>query len=296
MSPFFLRPAQVLARTLADKPSLRFSTDFWAQPWVSSTVLDIHLDPEEEEGSRNPQRIEREATALCASFESHGAGPGDLLLDLGCGPGLYSARFLAAGFRVEGWDISPAAIRYARKSLGRMPSRAGHGGRSARFHQRDFSRAPLPPASGAAMIYGIFGNLDEDERDRTLSSLARALPSGAAFIFDCFTEAYARESIMPRDWYTREGDGFWRRGPHLVFEHGTVFEEARTVVNSYHIVDLGFPFRGRVKTCCVRHRWYDRAELEAILSRAGFILESLGAGLDGSEDPAKWMGVVARRI
>lgn len=296
MASFFPQRARAVARELESAAPQGFSTSFWAEPWVSSTVLDIHLDPDEEEGSRRPERIAREAAAAVDAFESHGAKPGDLILDLGCGPGLYAAHFLARGFRVEGRDISPAAIRHARRTLGGASARGGRSGPSARFYRRDFTRSRLPPAAGAAMIYGIFGNLDEDERDRTLAALARALPAGAAFVFDCFTEDYARESIMPRDWYAREGDGFWRGGPHLVCERGTVFEEARTVVNSYHIVDLGFPFRGRIKTCHVRHRWYDRAELETLLARAGFDLETMDAGLDGSEDPAKWMGVVARRI
>ena len=141
------------------------------------------------------------------------------------------------------------------------------------------------------MIYGIFGNLDEDERDRTLAALRQALPQGAVFVFDCFTEAYAKEAIMPRDWYANEGEGFWRRGPHLVLEGGAVLEDIRSTVNSYHVISRS----GKMKSYHIRHRWYDRAELELVLDRAGFELESLGAGLDGNEDPAKWMGVVARR-
>ena len=62
---------------------------FWDDPHISSQMLKTHLDPTTDLASRRPEIIELTVTWL---VETLSLQPGDSVLDLGCGPGLYSAR------------------------------------------------------------------------------------------------------------------------------------------------------------------------------------------------------------
>src|SRR5512141_801858 len=83
---------------------------FWDDPHISKQMLDAHLNPTMDAASRRPETIDHSVKWL---RETLGLKPGDSLLDLGCGPGLYASRFARAGFRVTGMDYSHRSIEYA---------------------------------------------------------------------------------------------------------------------------------------------------------------------------------------
>src|SRR5512134_2777754 len=73
-------------------------------------MLASHLDPTVDGASRRPETIEHITNWIATSV---GLRPGDCILDLGCGPGLYAARLAQAGFQVTGVDFSRNSIDYA---------------------------------------------------------------------------------------------------------------------------------------------------------------------------------------
>lgn len=52
-------------------------------------MLDVHLNPNIEAASRKPEMIDRSVKWM---IETLGLKAGDIVLDLGCGPGLYASR------------------------------------------------------------------------------------------------------------------------------------------------------------------------------------------------------------
>jgi 2-polyprenyl-3-methyl-5-hydroxy-6-metoxy-1,4-benzoquinol methylase len=101
-----------LLHTLAERPPLFEPGEalFWNDPHISKQMLAAHLDPEFEGASRPPPVIERTVDWLTTKL---GLQPGDRLLDLGCGPGLYCTRFAERGVQVTGVDYSRRSIDYA---------------------------------------------------------------------------------------------------------------------------------------------------------------------------------------
>ena len=83
---------------------------FWNDPHISKQMLEVHLNPDIEAASRRPETIDRTVSWL---IETLGLKTGASLLDLGCGPGLYTSRFARAGFHVTGVDYSRRSIEYA---------------------------------------------------------------------------------------------------------------------------------------------------------------------------------------
>ena len=85
---------------------------FWDDPHISGQMLEMHLNPNIEAASRSSETIDRSVKWL---IENLALKAGDSVLDLGCGPGLYTSRFAHAGLQVTGVDYSHRSIDYATK-------------------------------------------------------------------------------------------------------------------------------------------------------------------------------------
>ena len=85
----------------------------WTDEYISKQILDIHLNPEIDLGSRKKSTIQKTANWI---LDSQIEKSNLKILDLGCGPGLYSEFFATNGHKVTGVDISKNSIDYAQKS------------------------------------------------------------------------------------------------------------------------------------------------------------------------------------
>jgi len=88
----------------------RTEVKFWTDPYIATQMLEAHLNPNTDAASRKPDFICR-----CAAWMSSLLPKGASLLDIGCGPGLYTKRFAERGLRVTGLDFSENSIAYARE-------------------------------------------------------------------------------------------------------------------------------------------------------------------------------------
>lgn len=110
---------------------------------------------------------------------------GGLVVDLGCGSGIWARRLVDAGYGVLGVDVSAAMLAIARE---RVPE--------ARFRQASFLDAELPPARAVTALGECLNYLfDERHGDAALARLfARihaSLEPGGVFVFDVIGPGYA---------------------------------------------------------------------------------------------------------
>src|SRR4051812_7620284 len=123
---------------------------------------------------------------------------GGVVVDLGCGSGIWTAELAAAGYQALGIDLSPAMIALAR---GRAPA--------ADFRVASFVTAELPRCAAVTAIGECFSYLlDPQNSERQLVALfARihaALEPGGCLIFDVVTPGRVR-GRGPQQTY-REGE------------------------------------------------------------------------------------------
>lgn len=108
-----------------------------------------------------------------------GAGIDDgLIVELGCGTGISSAIFSAAGFDVLGFDLSSAMLKIARRRVPR-----------GRFRQQSFVTANFPRCVAVTAFGEIFNYLfDANNTDQSLRRLLvrayDALVPGGFLFFD----------------------------------------------------------------------------------------------------------------
>lgn len=156
---------------------------------------------------------------------------GDRVLDIGCGDGFFSARFLAErASRVDALDVDPAAIRTARaqNALGNVT-----------FRCQDAVNAPFPDSRYDVIVWdGALGHFPADGAARMLGKIAQSLGPAGVFVGSeslgeegvdhlqtfaaledigrllrpHFTQVYLRELTYPLSWaggFVRR-EGYWR--------------------------------------------------------------------------------------
>jgi 2-polyprenyl-3-methyl-5-hydroxy-6-metoxy-1,4-benzoquinol methylase len=101
-------------------------------------------------------------------------GPGDCVLDVGCGSGVFAHAMARRGASVVGVDANPSAIAYASKTFG---------GEGLQFRLGLLDELELEPESfGKASCLEIVEHVYPDQVDALLGTLRRALAPGASLL------------------------------------------------------------------------------------------------------------------
>jgi SAM-dependent methyltransferase len=201
---------------------------------------------------------EHASPRLLDLLREHGFTDG-LVIDLGCGSGIWARSLSTAGYGVLGYDISAAMVTLAQKRVPR-----------GEFHQKSFLAARLRPCIAVTAIGEIFNYLfDKKNDDARLAELFErvhtSLRPGGLFIFDVATAG--REPTGTRKSFT-EGDD-WA----CLFE-AHEDPKAQTLVRritTFRKVGPGFRRDREVH----RLRLHDRARLQKMLCDVGFRVRTL---------------------
>lgn len=255
---------------------------FWTDPHIASQMLACHLDPTMDAASRRPETIERITSWIAASVGLH---PGDRILDLGCGPGLYAERLAQAGFQVTGVDFSQNSIDYA-------SAQAREKNLPIQYRCQNYLELDDQPLySAVLLIYGDFCPLSPGQRAKLMANVRAALKPGGCFILDVTTPRLRQAHGLKNGWYAA-GQGFWKPGPHLVLEEGFAYPDD-LFLDQYIVIEED----GKIS---VYRNWfqdYTPETIRAELSDGGFEVESLWSDLAGTpySPDSGWIGVVARK-
>jgi SAM-dependent methyltransferase len=256
---------------------------FWNDPHISTQMLKAHLDPGNDLASRRPEVIQSSVDWLIAAL---GLQAGDSVLDLGCGPGLYSSRLAERGLSVTGVDYSSRSIDYAMQN-------ARQNKLDICYRYQDYlTLTDEAQYDAALLIYGDFCPLSPDQRSQLLGSLQRALKPGGYFALDVTTRVHRQRYGTHNGWYAT-GKGFWKPGPHLVLEEGFDYPEESIYLDQAIVIE-------EKGTTSVYRMWFQDFTRETItleLEAGGFAIQSVWGDLTGtpySED-TEWIGIIARK-
>ncbi len=257
---------------------------FWDDEHISQQLLAAHLDPETDLASRRPGMIDATVQWLLEYLHLR---PGDRVLDLGCGPGLYCERFSRAGLDVTGIDFSQRSIEFAR-------AEAGGNGLAVDYQYGNYLDVPFPHRLRAIfMIYGDFCVLSNRQRDGLLGKIAASLDNGGRFVFDVSARKHRQEAGARNQWAFFES-GFWKPVPHLVLTQGFDYPSEGVFLDQFVVITED----GAVS---VYRNWFHDYSLETItaaLAARGFAVEAGWSDLAGTPyDPSGgWIGVAARVV
>ena len=254
------------------------TVEFWADPHISKQMLTAHLSPDIDAASRKPETIERTVSWMMARLDLQ---PGATVLDLGCGPGLYTKRLAARGLNVTGVDFSLNSINYARE----------HDAATTYIHQNYLTLDFAAQFDAVSLIYGDFCVLSDEKRDQLLSIISRALKPGGRFIFDVSTRLHHQRNVGA-SWSVAGEGGFWRPHPHLVLEHHFHYPDD-IALSQFIVVETD----GRMTVYRNWFHYYSPETIRQVLEQQDFTVEDVIADLTGTPYYAEteWIGVVAQK-
>ncbi len=181
----------------------------WNEPAFSRRMLKEHLSQEHDAASRRFEIIDRQVewihTSLLSSKPSR-------VLDLGCGPGLYSSRLAKLDHTCFGIDFSPASIEFATAAAKEEHLRC-------QFICQDIRLADYPADIDLVMlIYGEFNVFRKADATAILAKAYKALKPGGYLLLEPHTFRIVKHlGMQPASWYSSH-TGLFHDGPHLVLK------------------------------------------------------------------------------
>lgn len=202
--------------------------ELWTDPHLAEQMLAYHLDPDLDVASRNHRFIERSVSWLNRSFE---LSSGKQVLDLGCGPGLYSNRLAAVGANVTAVDFSGPSLEHAR-SIARRESL------DVEFLRADYLDLEAPGTFDLViLIYCDFCALSPSQRQTLLSFSEKCLVPGGRLVFDVFSMAHFDELEEEAHYQPEPGGGFWSSDPYYLFSTRFKYRNEGVYLDRHAIVE-----------------------------------------------------------
>jgi len=201
------------------------SAVMWTDPYISKQLLQIHLNPDMDLASRKYSSIQSTAKWVLSKASKDRMN----ILDLGCGPGLYSEIYANKGHNVTGVDFSKNSIDYAERE-------AEQKGLNITYLNQNYLELDVPENHFdlATLIYTDLGPLLPSERTQLLANINKALKPGGILIFDVLNDKNLESKVSPKNWEASE-KGFWREGPYLALSESFLYKDEKVILNQ-HII------------------------------------------------------------
>jgi SAM-dependent methyltransferase len=247
----------------------------WHEPGFSGRMLAEHLSQEHDAASRRAATIEKHVEWIHTGVLS---GRDTRILDLGCGPGLYTSRLAKLGHECVGIDFSPASIGYA------VEQAKGDGLRCS-YRCEDIRTAEYGTGFGLVMlVFGEFNTFRPADARTILGKANAALAGDGVVLLEPHTFEMVRElGQRPPSWYSAPS-GLFSERPHICLEEHFWEAAGQTATTRFFIVDAA---TGDVTQHASSTQAYTDDEYRNALRECGFEEVGFSASLTGVEEESQ---------
>ena len=269
MGLFSMNIKQLITRIETPEPWSEGEKIPWNDPEFSERMLEYHLAQEHDLASRRFAVIDRHVDWIHKKL-----GKLSKILDLACGPGLYSNRLSKFGHSCRGIDFGPASIRYARELALKDDVEVD-------YVLEDIRTADYEQDNDAVLfIYGEFNVFKPADIKHVLKKAYDSLREGGVFIAEPNRyETVKRIGTSPASWYSSEG-GLFSPKPHLCLMENFWDPEKNVATTRYYIINAE---TNEVTLHASSMVAYTRLDLEKLLGEIGFKEIAFHESLSGGE-------------
>lgn len=223
-----MKISEIVKKTARPELYEKGTAFMWTDEHISKQLLDVHLNPEIDLGSRKKSSLEATADWILNTQKEKGKLN---ILDLGCGPGLYTEIFAKKGHNVTGVDISKNSIEFANKS-------AKDNNLNINYLNTSYLEVDLESEKYdlVVLIFTDLGVLPPTERETLLKMIYRVLKKGGTFIFDVLKDKEIEKKMSPKAWETNIG-GFWKESPYLALSESFLYKEEKIILFQHTLID-----------------------------------------------------------
>ena len=246
----------------------------WDEAGFSQRMLREHLSQDHDAASRRFASIDEHVDWIHQALLD--GQPGHIL-DLGCGPGLYTSRLATLGHECVGIDFGPASIAYAQ-------GQADVDNLQCTYVQEDVRAADY--GTGHDLIMFIFGEFNVFRRSEAKTILEKAyagLADGGLLLLEPHTFEAVRQLAGKSSWYS-SGSGLFSEKPHICLYESFWEEEQQVLIERYYTIDA---LSGEVTSHSSSMQAYTGPEYEALLTECGFTSIESYPSLKGKVDESQ---------
>ncbi|MFW6074525.1 MAG: class I SAM-dependent methyltransferase, partial [Chloroflexota bacterium] len=230
----------------------------WDAPEFSQRMLAEHLTDRHDAASRRASTIDVHVdwihNEILNSRQSR-------VLDLGCGPGLYTSRLSALGHQCVGIDFSPASIEYA-------ASRTGTSADTTHYIQADVREADYGRDFDLVMfVHGEFNVFRRTDAELILRKANAALRPGGQILLEVHTAAFVRSEGESGASWTSHRRGLFSSRPHLLLVENFWHERESAATVRYFVIDTE---SATVDWYASSMQAYTDADYRELITSAGF--------------------------
>lgn len=198
----------------------------WNEPAFSQRMLENHLSQDHDWASRRQTVIHQQVTWISDQLAA-----GARVLDLGCGPGLYTNQLAQLGFICTGVDFSPASVNWAKKQ-------AQNAGLKINYVQQDIRHySPEEPFDFIMMTFGELNVFSAADARKLIANCARWLVPGGKLLVEVHTFAEVKRQGMASPDWQRCPEGLFISSPHLLLTEYDWDEETQTSSTRFWAID-----------------------------------------------------------
>lgn len=199
----------------------------WTDEHISKQLLEFHLNPLIDAASRTPDSINNTIEFILKCCDKSQMD----ILDLGCGPGIYSEKLTEKGHDVTGVDFSKNSISYARNQAIKKSLKINYVCKN--YLELDYeSQFDL-----VILIYTDFGVLLPIEREILLENIFKSLKPNGIFVFDVLNDRNIEQKFQEPQTWSFENSGFWKPKPYLELTTGFNYSKEKVFLKQHTIID-----------------------------------------------------------
>lgn len=129
----------------------------------------------------------------------------DHLADLGCGRGRHSINLALRGFKIDGYDLSPRAIRKASEKASSLHLK------NAQFFVHDMLKPLGKSYDGLVNFFTSFGYFEQEaQHHQVIANMVAAVSGSGIIIIDFLNPEKVKQSLKPED------EGSWEDGYYKI--------------------------------------------------------------------------------
>jgi SAM-dependent methyltransferase len=247
----------------------------WHEPGFSMRMLREHFSQAHDAASRRTEKIEQHVRWLHSQLLSARSSK---ILDLGCGPGLYTSRLATLGHQCVGIDYSPASIAYA-------AAQAKSEGLRCTYLCQDMRTADY--GTGLGLVMQIFGEMNVFRRgdaELILKKAHSALAPGGLLLLE--VHAYSTVQTMGEQspsWYT-SSSGLFIDEPHICLQESSWDPGRGTATVRFYVIQAS---TGNVTPYAQSLQAYSKSQYLALVAAARFQQLEFLPSLTGSGQDAE---------
>lgn len=200
----------------------------WDEWEFSRRMLAEHLSQVHDGASRRAERIAAQVEWIDATLLRRRPAA---VLDLGCGPGLYTLALAELGHRCTGIDFGPASVAHAREQ-------AAQAKLAVDIVLGDVRAVDYGgPYDLVMMIYGEFNVFRPADARRILHKACGTLAPEGMLLLEAHTwDAVRAMGQQAPQWRAKES-GLFAATPHLVLDESIWHAQAQVAQSRHYVVD-----------------------------------------------------------